>query len=96
MKGAQYSNEISSLNWQLMFVVHWHKICITLQVIIVGVKTLRQNNIFQYILLNEMFYILFQISVNFALWRPIINSALVQVMAWRQTGDKPLPEPMVN
>ena len=27
---------------------------------------------------------------------PIDNkSVLVQVMAWRQTGDKPLPEPML-
>ena len=24
------------------------------------------------------------------------NPALVQVMAWRQTGDKPLPEPMLT
>ena len=24
------------------------------------------------------------------------NSALVQVMAWRQTGDKPLPEPILS
>ena len=23
------------------------------------------------------------------------KAALVQVMAWRQTGDKPLPEPML-
>ena len=24
------------------------------------------------------------------------KSALVQVMAWRRTGDKPLPEPMLT
>ena len=24
------------------------------------------------------------------------KSVLVQVMAWRQTGDKPLPEPMLT
>ena len=33
--------------------------------------------------------------VSKALKRPIGNkSALVQLMDWRRTGDKPLPEPM--
>ena len=39
----------------------------------------------------------FEISLNFFLKGSIINKpALVQVMAWRRTGDKPLPEPMLT
>ena len=37
------------------------------------------------------------ISLKFVLNGPIDNkSTLVQVMAWRQTGDKSLPEPMLT
>ena len=42
------------------------------------------------------FGISIRISVNFITKGPFDNkSALVQVMAWRQNGDKPLPEPML-
>ena len=38
-----------------------------------------------------------QISLKFVPKDPIHNkSALVQVMAWHNTGDKPLPEPMLT
>ena len=38
-----------------------------------------------------------RISLKFAPWRPIDNkAALVQVMAWHRTGDKPLSEPMLT
>ena len=38
-----------------------------------------------------------QISLKFVPRSPVDNkSALVQVMAWRRTGDKPLPEPMLT
>ena len=38
-----------------------------------------------------------QISLKFVPKGPIHNkSALVQVMAWHQTGDKPLPEPRMT
>ena len=44
--------------------------------------------------MNEKFCILNQISLKFDPEGPINNkSALVQVMAWRQAGAKPLPEP---
>ena len=44
-----------------------------------------------------MFDILIRISLNFVPDGPIDNKlALVQVMAWRRTGDKPLSEPMLN
>ena len=52
------------------------------------------------IFLNENVRISIQISHKFvakACEGPINNkSALVHVMFWRQTGDKPLPEPMLT
>ena len=47
---------------------------------------------FKYIFVNENDKILIKISLNFVPRSPIDNTALVQVMAWHQTGDKPLPE----
>ena len=38
-----------------------------------------------------------RISLKFVARRPIDNKpALVQVMAWRRSADKPLPKPMLN
>ena len=55
------------------------------------------DDIFKCIFLNENFRILIKISLKFVPKVPIDNkSALVQVMAWRRTGDKPLPEPMLT
>ena len=45
---------------------------------------------------NEKFCISIQISLKFVRKGPISHTqALVQVMAWWQIGDKPLPEPML-
>ena len=47
--------------------------------------------------MNENFCILIQVSLKLVLKGPIDNKpALVQVMAWCRTGDKPLPEPMLT
>ena len=55
------------------------------------------DNIFKCIFMNENFCISIRISPKFAPKGPIDKkSALVQVMAWRRTGDKPLPEPMLT
>ena len=55
------------------------------------------DNIFKCIFINEKFGILISISLMFVANGPINNkSALVQVMAWRRTGDKPLPEPVLT
>ena len=52
---------------------------------------------FKCIFLNENDVILIQISLKFVPRSPVDNKpALVQVMAWRQTGDKPLPELMMT
>ena len=51
--------------------------------------------IFNYIFLNEDDKVLIHISMKYFPMCPIGNKpALVQVMAWRQRCDKPLPRPM--
>ena len=63
---------------------------------------LRQNgrhfadDIFKCIFLNEDVWIPNKISLKFVPKGPINNiPALVQIMAWRRPGDKPLSEPMM-
>ena len=54
------------------------------------------DNIFKRIFLNENVAILIQISLMIVSKGPIDNKpALVQIMACRRTGDKPLSEPMM-
>ena len=54
------------------------------------------DNIFKCIFLNKNDRIPIQISLKFVPRNPIDNkSVLVQIMAWRRIGDKPLPEPMM-
>ena len=54
------------------------------------------DDIFKCIYLNENVWILIKISLTFVSEGPINNiSALVQIMAWRRPGDKPLYEPMM-
>ena len=69
-----------------------------------GISTLRprQNgrhfpdDIFKWIFLNENVWISINISLKFVP-RGLVNNipTLVQVMAWRRPGDKPLSEPMM-
>ena len=55
------------------------------------------DDILKCIFLNENDRIRIQISLKFVSRSPIDNKpALVQIMAWRRTGDKPLPEPMLT
>ena len=54
------------------------------------------DNVFKCIILNENVWISLKISVKFVPKVPINNiHALVQILAWRRSGDKPLSEPMV-
>ena len=71
---------------------------------ITSVNTLRSrqngrhfaDDLFKYIFLNENMWISIKISLKFVPKVPINNiSVLVQVMAWRRSGDKPLSEPML-
>ena len=54
------------------------------------------DDIFKCIFLNENVWILIEFSPKFVPKGPINTiSALVQIMAWRRPGDKPLSEPMI-
>ena len=55
------------------------------------------DDTFKRIFLNENFRISIKISLKFVPKGPINNiPALVQIMAWRRPGDKPLSEPMMD
>ena len=55
------------------------------------------DNIFNCIFINDKFCFAITISLKFVPDGPIDNkSALLQVMAWHWTGDKPLPEPVLT
>ena len=54
------------------------------------------DDIFKWIFLNKNVWISIKISLKFVSKGPINNiPALVQKMAWRRPGDKPLSEPMM-
>ena len=54
------------------------------------------DDIFKWIFLHENVWISINISLKFVPRGPINNIlTLVQVMAWRRPGDKPLSEPMM-
>ena len=54
------------------------------------------DDTFERIFLNENVIIFIKISLKFVAICPINNiPALVQIMAWRRPGDKPLTEPMM-
>ena len=55
------------------------------------------DDIFKYIFLKESDSILIKISLKFVPKGPVDNIlALVQIMAWWWTGDKPLSAPMMS
>ena len=57
--------------------------------------TILADDIFTCIFMNEKFRILIRTSLKFVPNGPIDNiPALVQIMAWRRSGDKPLSEPV--
>ena len=54
------------------------------------------DDIFKCIFLNENVWIPVKISLKYVHKGPVNNiPALVQIMAWRRSGDKPLSEPMM-
>ena len=78
------------------------KRCVHFNVTAVNTLTPRQNgrhfadDIFKWIFLNENVWIPIKMSLKFVPQGPINNiPALVQIMAWRRPGDKPLSEPIV-
>ena len=54
------------------------------------------DDIFKRIFFNENVWIAIKISLKFVPKGPIDNiTALVEIMAWRRSGDKPLSQPMM-
>ena len=54
------------------------------------------DDIFKCISLNQNVWISIEISLRYVPKGPISNNpALIQIMAWRRSGDKPLSEPMI-
>ena len=54
------------------------------------------DDIFKRVFLNENIWVPIKISLKFVPKGPVNNiPALVQIMAWRRPGDKPLSEPMM-
>ena len=90
----------------LIWIVYWHREVISnwketscLPLVWLGFNTLRLRqsgqhftyNIFKCIFFNENVWIPITISLKFVPRGPITNiTALVQIMAWRCPGDKPL------
>ena len=71
--------------------------------ITVNTLMLRRNgqhfaaDIFKHIFFHENVLISIKISLNFVPRYPVYNiPALVQIMAWRRHGDKPLSEPIMD
>ena len=55
------------------------------------------DDVFKCNFLNENVWIPIKVSLKFVPIGPINNiPALVQIMAWRRTGDKPLSEPIMT
>ena len=55
------------------------------------------DDVFKYNFLNENVWVAINISLKFVPKGSINNiPVLVQIMAWRRTGDKPLSEPMMT
>ena len=80
----------------------WRQMVIRAKWIKLAVLRPRQNgchfadNIFKCIFLDENVWISIKISLTFVLKDPINNiPALVEIIAWRRPGDKPLSQPMV-
>ena len=55
------------------------------------------DDIFKCFFMNEKFCIAIQIPLKFVPEGPVYNNpALVEIIAWRRIGDKPLSEPMLT
>ena len=77
----------NTLQGNLTDLTHWGR---------VKMDAISQTTLSKRIFLNDNVRIPIKISLKFVPKVPIINiPALVQIMAWRRLGDKPLSEPML-
>ena len=60
--------------------------------------TISQTIFLKWIFMNEkfVFWFEFHLSPNGPIYKKTLSIRLVQAIAWRRTGDKPLPEPMLT
>ena len=80
-------------HWILTFNTQQHKAW-DIEAEMVSVQV--ADDIFKCIFFNENIWISIQIWLKFAPRDPSdTRLALVQIMAWRRTGDKPLYEPII-
>ena len=105
--GISYTGKMTSFYWiwDLVTVLHvaWHwyswKTPEAVQIYSSPpdkMAAILADDIFKCIFLNENDRISIRISLKFVPRSLVDNKpAWVQVMSWRQTGDKPLPEPML-
>ena len=102
--GATVEFDISFVHIEMVQEVENLLIHLSYRVSTTTVNTLepRQNgrhfveDIFKRMFFNENIWISIEISLKFVSQGPINNiPALVQIMAWRRPGDKPLCEPMM-
>ena len=83
-----------------MWFAKWQPFCSSLHMLthwgLDKMTTTLANDVFKCIYLNENAWILIEISLKFVP-KGVFNNipALVQIMAWRRPGDKPLSEPMM-
>ena len=103
---SQYSQEPADHHPLKLFTDNWMPLpqwnANTFYVIPINTLRPRQNgrrfadDNFKRIFFNENVRISIKISLKFVPKGPINNNpALVQIMAWRRSGDKPLSEPMM-
>ena len=88
-----YVHSITRMRFDLLLqVVHYPLRLLKL----IETQNKMSDSIFTNIFLNENACVLIEIRMKFVTKGPIVKkSALVQVMAWHQTGDKPLFETML-
>ena len=79
------TDELVQKNHHACYLTHWGRD---------KMDAISQTTFFKQIFLNENVWILIKFSLKFVPRGPISNiPALVQIMAWRRRGDKPLSEP---
>ena len=94
---SNYLNQLLIDPWGTHFHEIWGPFCLSLNTVRPG----QNDRHFPYdhlkcIFLNENIWISIKISLKFVPKGPINNNlALVQIMAWHRSGDKPLSEPMM-
>ena len=91
------SHESATPTWQNFYWILLREMSLTLNTLGPRQDGRRfPDDIFKWIFLNEIIWISIKISLKFAPMGPINNiPALVQIMAWRRPGDKPLSEAMM-